>query len=206
MAFLPAIAAVASVAGTAIGTISQVNAANYRAHVASNNAKQAKQNEAYTAQASGSRVEQEGLKAAQRLAGVETGIAANNIETGTGSAADVQQSQHALGQLDTETVANQGALQAYGYRVQNADFNAEAKAAKAEVLPDILGGVAKGIGQIAGSAGQLGIGGGGGGEPTAGGADSTSLAEGSPSVPSNYAWMRNSSYDPDSSNNLEFGY
>lgn len=219
MAFLPAVAAIASVAGTALGTISQVNAANYRAKVAQNNAKAANQNAVYSAKASSARVEQEGLKTAQRLSGVEAGIAANNIDTGTGSAADVQQSQHALGMNDTATVANEGALKVYGYETEASGFQAQAKADKAEVLPDILGGVFKAVGQVASHAGDLGIGGGGGGGFDSGAAfDSAfsglghtevtepTLAEGAPSVPSNYQWMRNSSYDPDRPNDLELGY
>lgn len=195
---ITAIAAVAAVAGTALSTISQVNAANYRAKVANNNAKTAQNNAAYAAQASSVQTEAAGLKASQRLAGLTAAQAAAGVDVTSGSPAEVQKSQHALGFLDTETVAHEGAMKVYGYETQRADFEAERKAAKAEVLPDIVGGVVKSIGQVAGAAGSLGIGGGGGASPDASGAiDSMgqipitpSMINGSPSVPSQYNWMR----------------
>lgn len=206
MAFLPALGAVAAVAGPILGGISQAKAASYQAKVASNNARIAQQNAAHAAQVTSVRTEQEGLKAAQRLSSVEAGIAANNIETGTGSAAAVQESQHALGMQDVATVGNEGALKAYGYSTEAANFNAQAAASRAEVVPDIVGGVLKGVGSLAGNAGALGIG------PTAGAGAAgaaevaaPSLAEGAPSIPKNYEWMR-SGYDYNLDHDNEFGY
>jgi len=158
MAFLPAVGVIASAAGSVLGGVAQANQANYQAKVARNNANAAQQNAIYTAQASSVRTEQEGLKAAQRLAGVEAGLAANNIDTSSGSAAAVQESQHALGMQDVATVANEGALKVYGYEQERSNYTAQAKADKAQVVPDIVGGVLKGISTVASHAGDLGIG------------------------------------------------
>ncbi len=199
MAFLPILGAVASAGGALLGGISQANAASYQAQVARNNAKTEQQNAEYAAKATASRTEQEGLRAAQRLSGVEASLAANNIEGTTGSASDVSQSQHAFGLLDTATVANEGALQVYGYKTQANAFDAQAALDQSQVGSDILGGVLGAAGSIGKNAGSLGLGGGGG--PTFSADQNWStLVSGAPSIPASLTWAGGND------TNVDFGF
>jgi hypothetical protein len=59
-------------------------------------------------------------------AGIKTAQAANNIDVNTGSAVKVQQGARQAGQLNTETVLNNGELAAYGYRSQGTAFTEQA--------------------------------------------------------------------------------
>lgn len=116
--------------GTSIGGpidagIAQMQASQYQAKVASNNAIIAKQNAAYAASAGAAQAEQAGLKARSQAANVRAGEAAAGVDVNTGSAADVQTGQREIGALDTQTVSNNAALEAYGYQTQAANFRSQ---------------------------------------------------------------------------------
>lgn len=172
----PATLALAASASSAVGGgIAAGQTASYQAAVASNNATIARQNEVYSAQAGATQTEQSGLKARAQDAGVKAGLAANNVDVNTGSAADVQQSEHEINQFDTATVAHRAAMAVYGYHTQVNDFSAQSKLDQAQVIPDYLGGFLKAGGSVASTASE---------NPAA-----TSLLSGAPSVPSQYQWM-----------------
>ena len=185
-----------TLASDVAGGIIQGNVAHYQAQVAANNATVAAQNAQYSASATAAQVQQSGERSRQQLSGVRAGIAANNIDVNSGSAADVQQSQREVGQLNTNTVANRGALQVYGYQTQKANFQAESNLDEEEAKTAWLGGALKGAGQFAemdpGAFGGTGFPSGGGDleqgtfNPTA------SLLSGPPSVNPAYSWMQNS--------------
>ena len=191
--------AVAGAAGSIMGGISQANAAHYQAQVAANNALIEKQNAAYAASAGSAKTEQAGFQARAQLAQVRAGEAANGLDVNSGTPADVQESEHEIGDLNTHTVANNSALQVYGYQTQAVNYQAQSAADEAQVGGDIAGGVLGGIGKLAGSpAVQGAVSGGGGGSggsmPTASDVN-PSLLSSAPTVPANYSWMQSSNND-----------
>ena len=174
-AALPFMALAASAGGPLIGGITSALSANYQSQVARNNAQIAGNNANYSASAGAAQTEQAGLRARAVGANTKASLAAQNVDVGTGSAADVQTSQAGLSRLETATVANRAAEQVYGYRTQELSYSAQAKADQAQILPDILGGVLGAAGGAAKAATDIpGV---------------SSLLSGPSSAPANYAWM-----------------
>ncbi|MFZ0205952.1 MAG: hypothetical protein WAL59_07520 [Roseiarcus sp.] len=114
---LGAIGAVASAQGTLFQGISSSEAANYQAQVQRNNAKIANQNAQRAIAAGQQQAQNQNLKNAATAGAIKTGLAANNIDVNSGSALDLEASQRAKGQLDTENTLYNSEIQAYGYRV-----------------------------------------------------------------------------------------
>ena len=156
------IAAISSVAGAGIGAAgaiqqgnAQAQSANYQAQVAANNATIARQNAQYSASATAARTQQEEMKAAQQNAAVRAAGAANNLDVDSGSPLDVQIGQRELGKLDTETVANQGAQQVYGYKTQATDYTAQSALDRQTANNDVTGGYLKGFSSLLSAAPDL---------------------------------------------------
>lgn len=130
MAVVPALMVASAVVGAA-GSISSgmaaKNAADYQAQVASNNATVAAQNAEYALKAGSAQAENQSRKGAANLGRIKTAIAAGGVDVNSGSALDTQVGQRETNQLDTETVMNNAQLQAYGYRTQQTNFEAESK-------------------------------------------------------------------------------
>lgn len=144
-----ALVGVAASAAGALGTgISSAESASYQAQVAKNNAQIARQNAQYSAGAGAAQTETEGLKARAASAAVEAGEAANNLDVGSGSPADVLTSERELGALDTATVANRAAETVYGYQTQAAGFQAQSELDQSQVGWDIAGGLLKAGGDV----------------------------------------------------------
>lgn len=102
-------------------------ASDYAAKVAENNAIAAKQNADRAIQAGQQKAQTASLKNAQNVARVTAAMAANGVNTNTGSSVDVQEGQRKTGVLDAETVLNNAQLEAYGYRTQQSNYESEAK-------------------------------------------------------------------------------
>ena len=100
-------------AGALYGGFSHAAQASYMAEVAKRNAD-------YAMQAGQAEAQAVSLKNASRLGKITTQQAAGNVDVNTGSAVKVRASQREVGQLDTETVLNNAALKAWGYRTQAA--------------------------------------------------------------------------------------
>lgn len=171
--------------GAVVGGIEQGQAAHYQAQVARNNAIIEQQNAGYTASAAASQTEQEGLKERGKLAAVRAAEAANGLDVNSGSPADVQESERLIGRLDTETVSNNAALQAYGFQTRATSDEAQARLDQREATGDVLAGVVKGAGIAASN-------------PTFDQSVS-SLISGAPSVPDAYSWMQIASPDDEAS-------
>jgi len=148
MAWLPIAAAAASAVSSVVGGISQARTASYQAQIARNNATIAAQNADYALNAGQAEASKEGLKNAQRQGAIKAAIAANGIDVNSGSALDVQSSELEVSQLDTETILNNAALKAYGYRSQQTGFQAEEQLDKSKEGSAILGGVLGGAGSL----------------------------------------------------------
>lgn len=116
---------------SAFGAIQQGRAqaqmAEYEAQVARNNATIAGQNANYATAAGEARAYDQGLRERAQLATTTAGLAASGIDVNTGSAADVRTSQRGLAQTDVERTRQAAALQAYGYRTQQTNFQAQAQ-------------------------------------------------------------------------------
>jgi hypothetical protein len=137
-------ATVASAAGTAISAMGSINQGNYSAQVARNNAQIAQQSATYSAQAGLAQGQQQSLQNAAQLGQIKANQAANNIDTNSGSALDVQEGQEAAGALDTQTTVHNALLQAYGYQTQEESQEAQASQDQASGIEgatsDILSG------------------------------------------------------------------
>ncbi len=102
------------------------DAATYQAQVAENNKVTADQNADYAIASGSRRAADISMKGAENVAKVRNVMATNGVDVNRGSAVNVQQSAREVEKLDTETAMNNSQLQAYGYRTQATNFEAEA--------------------------------------------------------------------------------
>lgn len=149
---------------SAVGAISQGQAAaksaEYQAQVARNNAIIANQNADYAIKAGQTKAETASKKAAQQQGMIKAAFAANGIDVNSGSAVDVQVGQREAGKLDTETTMNNSQLQAYGYRSQAVNFQAEAGLHEAEASNAVTGSFFSAAGGLLGNISSTGLSGG----------------------------------------------
>src|SRR5277367_3707601 len=97
---LGAIGAIATTGGGLFQGIANSQAANYRATVARNNATIANQNATRAIAAGQQQAANQSRQNAAAFGALKTGLAANNIDTNSGSAVDLEASQRTKGQLD----------------------------------------------------------------------------------------------------------
>lgn len=71
-------------------------------------------------------------KTEQVIGAQRTSLAAQGVDVNRGSALDVQADAAYLGELDAQTIKNNAAKEAWGYRVQASDYRARGKTAKRE--------------------------------------------------------------------------
>lgn len=127
MPILAVAAAGVAAVGAVEGGIASKNAADYQSQVASNNATIAQQNATYAMESGEAQAANQSRKGAAQVGKMKTSIAANGVDVNSGSAVDVVAGQRETNQLDTETVLNNSELQAYGYRTQSTNFDAQSK-------------------------------------------------------------------------------
>jgi DNA-binding helix-hairpin-helix protein with protein kinase domain len=128
VAFVPLLAVAAagvSAVGAVEGGIASKNAADYQAQVAANNSQIANQNATYAMESGEAQAANQSRKGAANLGQIKVKQAASGVDVNSGSAVDVQAGQRETNQLDTETVLNNSELQAYGYRTQSTNFQAQ---------------------------------------------------------------------------------
>jgi hypothetical protein len=151
-----------SLAGTLFGGIAQAfggyekgqatqSMYNYQSRVAQINAGVAGEQATAETVAGGIRAEQSGIRTAQRMGETRAGIGAGNLDIGSGSAKQVLSSEAEVGQFEQNTIRNDAARRAYGYRVSAFGDTAQAnldvaagqgarQAAQFDVGTSILGG------------------------------------------------------------------
>ncbi|HXA22753.1 MAG TPA: hypothetical protein VNW90_10660 [Acetobacteraceae bacterium] len=100
--------------------------ADYQAQVANNNAIIAQQNATYATAAGNAQAEKSAMGTAERMGAIRAAQASSGVDVGSGSPLDVQTSQKEVGQLDQDTIRNNAARVAYGYRSQSTNFTAQA--------------------------------------------------------------------------------
>lgn len=147
MAFLAAAAPLLTAVSAGVGAIGAIssataasNNANFQAQVASNNAIAARNNATYALKAGEAKTQAVGLRAAQQGGAIKAAQAANGVDVNSGSAVDVQTSAREQGDLDEATTEHNAALQAYGYRTQATNFDAQAQLDKSAASSDLTGG------------------------------------------------------------------
>lgn len=90
----------------------------YQAGVAQLNKKIALQNRDYALATGETEAKRYGMGAAQRMGTIRAGIGASGIDIGSGSKAQVQDSQQAVSRMDLDQIRNNAARKAYGYTVE----------------------------------------------------------------------------------------
>lgn len=124
---------------------------NYQSHVASLNADIEANNARYELAKGEVTAQTQGLKSREQIGETRAKIAAGNLDTGTGSARQVVNSEEELAQHNQAIIRNDAARRAYGYEVQgtadvaqaNLDTAAgqgEKTASEFQVASSILGG------------------------------------------------------------------
>lgn len=177
MAFIAPLAAVAASAAGSIGTVasvasigagilgtamsagaaasqaqSQTAMYNYQAGIALQNQQIQTQNEQYALNSGEANTAQSGMATRARVGGIVAAQAASGFQVGTGTNADVQQSQEAVGLTDQTTIRSNAAKAAYDYDIgavqageQASAYSASAANASAagnlNVDASIIGGV-----------------------------------------------------------------
>jgi hypothetical protein len=144
-------------AGTSImGGMQQKDQANYQAAVARNNAEIAKRNAVYAEQVGVRREQEEIYKVRDIVGATKAAQGASGLSVGVGSGADVIGSTSGLGLLSVANVRDVSAREAYGFRVQETNFENEAKAAKVAGKNAMMSGFIGAATSLIGGATQVG--------------------------------------------------
>ena len=158
-----AVATVGSIGAGILGTAMSAGAAasqaqsqtamyNYQAGIALQNQQIQTQNEQYALNSGEANTAQSGMATRARVGGIVAAQAASGFQVGTGTNADVQQSQEAVGLTDQTTIRSNAAKAAYDYDIgavqageQASAYSASAANASAagnlNVDASIIGGV-----------------------------------------------------------------
>jgi hypothetical protein len=104
----------------------QAGMANYQAQVARNNQMVAEWNARRALQQGQVDEQNQRLKSASLLGSQRAALASQGGDVNSGSPLDIQADTARAGEYDAQTIRNNAALKAYGYRVQGANAGAEA--------------------------------------------------------------------------------
>jgi hypothetical protein len=115
-------AAIASVAGAGLKAFGQVKAGNAESDVANYNASVADMQATDALERGEVNAAIRGRTTKKIIGASRAGMAAQNVDISSGSAADVQGDAAYLGALDVATIKNNAAREAWGYRVQAVDY------------------------------------------------------------------------------------
>lgn len=126
---------VASIGLSVFGGVQQAQAAKaegeYAAQVANNNAKVATQQADYERQLGNIEEEKHRRNVRQMLGSQRAALAANGIDTASGTALDLQAETAQFGEEDALAIRANAARKAWGYEVEAGNYKAESRAAKA---------------------------------------------------------------------------
>ena len=129
----PIVAAAATVIGTGLSMAqqsqqasAQAGMANYQAQVARNNRMVAEWNAQRALQQGQVDEQNQRFKSAALLGSQRAALASQGGDVDSGSPLDIQADTARAGEYDAQTIGNNAALKAYGYRVQGANAGAEA--------------------------------------------------------------------------------
>lgn len=156
-----------------MGGGAKADAYKYQSSMAWQNAAIAKQNQKYALDVGEQQAEKQGIAGAAQAGQIKAGQAASGVDVNTGSAKEVQTSQHLVSQMDLNTIREKAAKTAYDFSVQATNYENQAKgyskAANNAKTEGVLGAVSSFIGTVGSvsskwlQGNQLGMWGNGGG-------------------------------------------
>lgn len=156
-----AVGAGVSIAGAVQGADAQRKAGESSAQAAEFQAAQGRRNAAMAERAAvdteaRGNVDANKVRAQGRQVGAaqRVGLAASNIEGSSGSALALQEQTAAMSELDAQTVKNNAAREAWGYRSQGAEFNSQAYQSDKQAQYERDAGDSRAIGSLLGGFGQ----------------------------------------------------
>lgn len=133
--------AVAAALGSLVQGVTGVMQGMYQSKVADMNAKIAGENAVRAQQVAGINAQGNDNQIAAQLGEQEVDQAASGVSLSGKSQILTRNSARMLGRADTTNIIEAGNLEAYNYRVQQANFKAEKKAAKISAISAGIGGV-----------------------------------------------------------------
>lgn len=133
-----------TLASTAISAYSQYQSSSYTAAVATRNAKQAEILEEDAKARGEQRADQERRKVAYKIGAQRAGIAASNVDVGSGMGLSIIGDTALMGEMDVQIIRQNAEREALGYDNQAANFRAEAAGAKQSGLWNTIGTVVGG--------------------------------------------------------------
>jgi len=113
-------------AGAERGGAAQAGMYNYQAGIAALNAQIARQNAEYVAGQGEISAGKYGLGARQQMGHIVAGQSASGLDVRSGSAREVQESQHLVSMMDMGQIRENAAKAAYDYKVQATQFTTQA--------------------------------------------------------------------------------
>lgn len=117
---------VTSAAGAVMGGIGASNAYSYKAQVAQNNAKIARQNADYAAMEGGKQAEMQGRQAQFQMGKIISGQAASGVDVNSGTALAIREGQALVNRENQMMIRSNASRKAYGYNVEAMNFEAQA--------------------------------------------------------------------------------
>ena len=142
----------AGIFGSLFGGSAKSDAYKYQSSMAWQNAAIARQNEKYAFDVGEQQAEKAGIAGAATAGQIKAAQGASGVDVNTGSAKQVQDSQHLVSQMDLNTIREKAAKTAYDFSVQATNYENQArgydKAASNAKTEGILGAVSSFIGTV----------------------------------------------------------
>lgn len=146
------VSGVAGIFSSLMGVGAKADAYKYQSSMAMYNAAIAKQNQKYALDVGEQQAERQGIAGAAQAGQIKAGQAASGVDVNSGSAKDVQTSQHLVSQMDLNTIREKAAKTAYDFSVQATNYENQAKgyskAASNAKTEGVLGAVSSFIGTV----------------------------------------------------------
>lgn len=135
-----------------MGGGAKADAYKYQSSMALYNAQIAKQNQKYALDVGEQQAERQGIAGAAQAGQIKAAQGASGVDVNSGSAKDVQSSQHLVSQMDLNTIREKAAKTAYDFSVQATNYENQAKgynkAASNARTEGVLGAVSSFIGTV----------------------------------------------------------
>jgi hypothetical protein len=152
---LAAASAVATIGGTLVGAQGAANQANYAAQVSDQNARLSQEQSHNSVLNTNLEAQRNYRKIGQTKGAQQASMAANGVDTGFGSALNVQHDTAMLGAEDTAQIYKAGNERTKGYDINAFNYATDANANRAKAKGAIIGGVFSSLGTALGAASQI---------------------------------------------------
>lgn len=135
----PMIPLALTIASTAIGAYSTYQSNSYAAAVANRNAQQAEIFAKDAVARGEQKADSERRKVGYKVGAQRVGIAASNVDVGSGMGLNIVGDTALLGEMDVQIIRENAGREALGYKNQAANFRMEAAASKQNALWNTVG-------------------------------------------------------------------